>query len=121
MLSLRWQSKGKKMANKVTTLGYFKKRLKDSGYIVEDIWKRYSDADPRSWTVMIDPGGASVFCTCYQNFEELGNDFFEIYDGGQFIPSKLRLKTTSIEVFIEHLAGFGINGKSPNYQKKTSK
>ena len=51
------------MANKITTQSYFIKRLKDSGYVVYKIFDEYSEADPRNWTVMIDPGNASVLCS----------------------------------------------------------
>jgi len=104
------------MANKLTTQSYFIKRLKDSGYMVYKIFDGYSEADPRSWTVMIDPGNASVFCTCYLNHKELfGETFFEFYDGGQFIPEKFKLKTDSIEVIINYLVKYGINNKSELY------
>lgn len=105
------------MANRISTLGYFKKRLRDSGYIVNDLFRGFSDADPRSWSVIIDPGGASIFCTCYQNYEELGNDIFELYDGKQFIPSQIKIKTTSIEVIISYLVNHGINQKAEGYDK----
>ena len=48
------------MANKITTYGYFKKRLRDSGYLVDDLFRRYGKADPRAWSVVIDPGGATI-------------------------------------------------------------
>jgi len=106
------------MTNKITTMGYFIKRLRDSGYIVDKLYTKYSKTDPRSWSVVIDPDVASVFCTLYQNDTYLGETYFEIYDGGQFIPSKWRVKTQSIEVFIEHLVKFNINNKSPEYNKQ---
>ena len=105
------------MSNKLETLGYFKKRLRDSGYIVDDLWRRYSRTDPRDWSVVIDPGCATVFCTCYQNTSEPGDNFFEIYDGGQFIPGRFKIKTSSIETFIEYLNKFGISHKSSVYDK----
>jgi hypothetical protein len=107
------------MANKITTLSYFVKRLKDSGYVVFKIFDEYSEADPRNWTVLIDPGHASVFCTCYVNHEEMfGETYFEFYDGGQFIPTKFKLKTDSIEVIITHLVNYGINNKSELYSNR---
>lgn len=107
------------MYNKITTLGYFKKRLRDSGYNVEDLFRGYAITDPRSWTVIIDPGRASIFCTCYSNANaenikqsQLDDFYFELYDGSQFIPGKWCVKTSSIEVVIEHLMKFNItNGK----------
>lgn len=113
------------MANKLTTLGYFKKRMRDCGYIVDDLFRGYSHLDPRSWTVIIDPGCASIFCTCYVNANkddikqsQIGDFYFELYDGGQFIPGKFLVKTSSIEVLIEYLVKFGINNKSSFKQNK---
>lgn len=109
------------MSNKLSTYGYFKKRLRDSGYVVDELYRRYGKTDPRSWSVVIDPGGATVFCTCYTNHEEAGQSYFEIYDGGQFIrPGRVKIQTNSIEVFITYLVKYGINNKSGKYgtQKK---
>lgn len=108
--------------NKLTTIGYFKKRMRDSGYMVDDLYRNYSTNDPRSWTVIIDPGVASVLCTCYVNADkdniknsQVGDFYFELYDGGQFIPGKVVIKTNSIEVLIEYLVKFNINNKAYQY------
>lgn len=106
------------MANKLTTIGYFVKRLRDSGYVVDKLFTKYGYTDPRSWTIVIDPGNASVFCTCYQNDPNLGCSYFELYDGGQFIPKKFNVDTNSIEVIITYLVKYGINNKSRNYNNK---
>jgi hypothetical protein len=107
------------MANKITTQSYFIKRLKDSGYVVYKIFDEYSEADPRNWTVLIDPGCASIFCTCYVNHPQMfGDTFFEFYDGGQFLPEKFKLKTDSIEVIVSWLVKYGINNKSILYTQK---
>jgi hypothetical protein len=102
------------MSNKPTTLGYFAKRMKDSGYIVDRIFTEYASTDPRVWTVVIDPGRASVMCTCFVNKSELDDNYFEFYDGGQFLPN-MKIKTQSIEVLIETLVKHGINNKSREY------
>lgn len=101
--------------NKITTCSYFIKRLRDCGYVADKIFNEYNSTDPRSWTAIIDPGVASVFVTCYNNHNELGEEYFEIYDGAQFIPDKFKIKTSSIEVIVEYLAKFGINNKSSTY------
>ena len=107
------------MANKITTQSYFIKRLKDSGYLVYRLFDEFSESDPRNWTVMIDPGQASIFCTCYVNHGDMfGESYFEFYDGGQFIPEKFKLKTDSIEVIITYLVKYGINNKSELYNSK---
>lgn len=99
------------MANKLTTLGYILKRLRDSGYLANKLFAEYGEADPRSWTIMIDPGGSSVFCTCYVNDPYIGDTYFELFDGNQYIPGRLNLKTSSFEVLVEHLVNYGIIGK----------
>lgn len=91
------------MSNKITTLGYFKKRLKDCGYTCVDAFKGFRSLDPRAWCVIIDPGGSSIFCTCYINFPELNTSFFELYDGNQLILNKIKIQTSSFEVFVEYL------------------
>jgi hypothetical protein len=109
------------MANKLTTMGYFMKRLRDSGYVVDRLYNGYGLTDPRSWSVVIDPGNASIFCTCYQNSPEPGNAFFEIYDGGAYINNRFKIQTSSIEVFISYLVKFGINNKSKSYPEYINK
>jgi len=96
------------MANKLTTLGYVVKRLRDCGYITYKVFTEYSDTDPRCWTVVINPGQASVFCTCYVNDPFVGESFFELFDGNQFIPGRLKIKTSSFEVLVSHLIKYNI-------------
>ncbi|MEY5134394.1 MAG: hypothetical protein RL709_83 [Pseudomonadota bacterium] len=98
------------MANKLTTMGYIIKRLRDSGYVAFKLFSDYGIGDPRAWTVMIAPGVASVFCTCYINDPYIGETFFEIYDGNQFIPGRLKIQTSSFEIIVEHLVKYGIIG-----------
>lgn len=101
--------------NKVTTCSYFIKRLRDSGYVVDKLFSEYAFSDPRSWTVIVDPQVASILVTCYNNHNELGEEYFELHDGGQFIPDKFKIKTSSIEVIVEYLVKFNINNKSSTY------
>ena len=101
--------------NKITTCSYFVKRLRDSGYVADKLFDNYAKTDPRSWTAIIDPSVSSVIVTCYNNHNELGEEFFEIHDGAQFIPERFKIKTSSIEVIIEYLVKFGINNKSSSY------
>jgi len=56
--------------------------------------------------------------TCFNNQNFLGEEFFEIYDGGQYIPDNFRIKTSSIEVIIEYLVKFNINNKASSYNTK---
>lgn len=105
--------------NKVTTCSYFIKRLRDSGYVVDRLWSEYGMGDARSWTVIIDPGVSSIFCTCFNNKSEFGEEYFELYDGNQFIPDQFKIKTSSIEVIVEYLVKYGINNKSAAYTQKS--
>jgi hypothetical protein len=97
------------MKNKIYTLSYFKKRLKDSGYIVWDIMNKYAMEDPRKWTVLVNPSIESVYITCIVNREELGQlPEFEINDGGMRFQKNLTLMTSSMEVIINLLTRKGI-------------
>ena len=53
--------------NKIQTPGYFIKRLKDNDFVVLRVFDKYSETDPRKWTVLVDPSGASVYITCFEN------------------------------------------------------
>jgi hypothetical protein len=67
------------MSNKLTTLGYTLKRFRDSGYYVHKLFTEYGDHDPRLWSIIIDPGKSSVFCTCYIEDPVLDMSYFEFY------------------------------------------
>ena len=108
------------MSNKLTTLGYTLKRFRDNGYYAHKLFNDYGKSDPRAWTIVIDPGVASIFCTCYVN-DFFGESYLELYDGGQFIPGRLKINTNSFEVLIEHLVKYGINNKAPGYNERCGK
>ena len=91
------------MKNSLKTYSYFVKRLKDNGYETWKMMDKYSEADPRKFTVLIDPFGASVYCTCFENLEGVGDVHFEFYDGGQQFRNSLKIKTDSFEVILKHL------------------
>lgn len=107
------------MKNKIHTLSYFKKRLKDSGYIVWDIMNKYSIEDPRKWTVLVNPSIESIFITCSVNREELGSlPEFELNDGGLRFQKNITLKTSSMEVIVNFLTEKGITADDSLYVKK---
>ncbi|MDB4395988.1 hypothetical protein N9Z65_00050 [bacterium] len=89
--------------NKLKTAGYFIKRLKDAGYATFRIFDKYGDHDTRKWTILIDPSGASVYITCFENRPFKGEYLFSFEDGNQRFPRGYVLKTTSIEVVIQRL------------------
>jgi hypothetical protein len=96
--------------NKIYTPSYFTKRLKDSGYSAYKMFDEFKELDPRRWVVIVNPGYESVVITCYTNKEELHDCIFEINDGGQSVPKNFQLHTKSIEVVINYLRDYGING-----------
>ena len=98
--------------NKISTLGYFLKRLRDCGFIAIKLYDKYSFQDARKWTVMIDPGGRSVTITCYENKEFKGDIVYEINDGGNLFPKNYNLKTNSMEIIITTLLEKCVNQKS---------
>lgn len=114
------------MKNKLAKKSYFIKRLRDSGYEIEKVFDKFSEADPRNWSIIINPGTASVFCTCYVNYIDVNEKeprlrcLFELYDGGQYIPNRVKLETSSIEVLVSRLIKFGIypSNEKANQQKR---
>ena len=101
------------MKNKVTTCGYFIKRLRDNGYIVNRIFNQYPKDDCRKWTVMIEPRIASLYITCYVNRDWDEEQMFELNDGIRF--KNLQLKTDSMEVILTKLIDKDIFPSEKNY------
>ena len=89
------------MKNKVTTPGYFIKRLRDNGYTVNRIFSDYPPQDSRRWTVMVNPLTDALYITCYVNYDWTGDFKFELNDGNRF--KNFHLKTDSMEVIMTKL------------------
>ena len=102
-----------RIKNNIYTPSYFLKRMKDNGYGIWKIFDKYGPHDSRYWTMIIDPGGFSVWVTCYFNKHELNDVYFELDDGGNRIPKKLLIKTLSIETIISNLLSFGVDNTEP--------
>tara|TARA_R100001163_G_scaffold63170_1_gene54700 strand:- start:496 stop:837 length:342 start_codon:yes stop_codon:yes gene_type:complete len=98
--------------NKLKTPGYFIKRLKDNDFVTLRIFDKYSESDPRKWTVLIDPSGSSVYVTCFENTPFKGEYLFQFNDGNQMFKGNLSLKTDSIEVVVQKLLKSGVRQKS---------
>ena len=101
--------------NKLKTAGYFIKRLKDNGFVTLRIFDKYNTADPRKWTVLVDPTGASVFITCFENTPFKGEYLFKFDDGNQNFKVNFSLRTDSIEVIVQRLLSNNV------YQKEHDK
>ena len=89
--------------NKITTCGYFIKRLRDSGYHVDRVFCDYGQSDCSRWTVMINPGVQTLFITCTFNKNFNNEIVFEFDDGGNNFPRNFSLKTESMEVVVTYL------------------
>lgn len=101
--------------NNITTAGYFLNRLRDSGFIAIRSFSDYSVADPRKWTMIVDPGGHSLFITCFINKEAQGEVHFEFNDGGNRFKN-YSLKTQSMEIIITTLIEKGVPQKTDDNQ-----
>jgi hypothetical protein len=111
----------KRQKNKISTPGYFIKRLRDCGFSVIRIFQKYGAHDPRRWTVLIDPGRSSIFVTCFTNKTFIDEIYFELNDGGILFPKNFAISTQSIEVIVSHLNEKNIqtiDEKSPYYVEK---
>jgi hypothetical protein len=97
--------------NKLNTPGYFIKRLKDNNFVTLRIFNKYSNADPRKWTVLVDPSGSSVYITCFENTPFKGEYLFSFNDGNQLFNNNFSLKTYSIEVVVQRLLKNGVGQK----------
>jgi len=98
--------------NKLRTPSYFIKRLRDNKFIVIKLFAVYSKADPRQWSIMVNPSEASVIITCYLNKDNLNEVLFEFNDGGRKIPKNFSIKTDSIEVIIDFLIKNGVSNST---------
>ncbi len=105
--------------NKLSTQGYFIKRLKDNGYIVWRIFDKYSLGDARKWTILVNPGFHSVYVTCHVNMEMVDDTpVFSFEDGGSYIRKDLKIKSNSFETVHQHMLASGIEPTSAIFKKK---
>lgn len=106
------------MKNKISTQGYFIKRLKDNGYVVWRIFDKYNIGDHRKWTILVNPGFQSVYITCIVNMEAIDDTpVFSFDDGGVYIRKDLQLKTSRIEDIINHLLKNGVTSDAEDFRK----
>lgn len=109
-----WQ----KPKNKITTQGYFIKRLRDSGYTACRIFNGYKIYDPRKWTILVNPENEAIWVTLIQNKQNYGDFYFELNDGGLRFPKNFGINTDSFEVILNFLNEKGITGIWTRNQEK---
>ena len=100
--------KVRKSKNSISTPSYFIKRLKDNKFVTYRIFSEYALIDPRRWTILVEPGTASIYITCFENRGFAGDIMFEFNDGGVLFPRNYSIKTDSIEVIVTHLLEKGV-------------
>lgn len=106
--------------NKITTLGYFTKRMKDNNFVVWKIFNKYGEHDPRLWTVLINPGEESMYITCYINTDSIGSiPVFELHDGVSVFRNYAKIQTRSMEVIIKYLLDRGVQPNSKSYRQQS--
>ena len=107
------------MKNKISTLSYFMKRLRDTKYIVWKIFDGYNVGDPRKWTVLVNPGYHSLYITCYINQDSLNNEATFSFDDGEAwgISDGKKLQTKSMEIIVNKLMDLGVTPDSGLYVK----
>lgn len=91
------------LKNKLSTPAYICHRLRRSGFDVVKVFSNFSEGDPRKWTILVNPGDASLFITCYENKEYEGHILFELHDGGRRWPKNYHISTLSVEVIMNEL------------------
>jgi hypothetical protein len=93
----------KKNKNKLYTLSYFRKRLRDAGITSKVLIDSYTEGDKRYWTISIDPENR-ILCTCFKYTEDnILKFYFNLSDGNQNLPIDKTIKTESMNVIIEIL------------------
>ena len=103
--------------NKISTLSYFVKRLKDSGYVAWKLVNNYPIEDVRKWTIIINPGRESVLITCMVNHDGRGvSPAFDIYDGGFRCRKNFTIITDSFEVVANNLIQLNITPDSTEFK-----
>lgn len=109
--------------NRISTPGYFLKRLRDAGFITIRVFCDYAPEDTRKWTLMVSPGKDSVMITCLEQAIENSTQSlttFKIDDGGLKWPANYYLRTNSVNVVIRELIEREISMEEENskYFKK---
>ena len=89
--------------NKISTLSYFKKRLKDNKFVTHVICSKFSEHDSRKWIILVDPEYSATFITCYVNKDGVGDISFVFDDGDKHFRRNMFVKTDSMEIIVDKL------------------
>jgi hypothetical protein len=91
--------------NKLYTLSYFRKRLREVGINTEILVGEYGDQDKRYWTISIDDN-MKIICTCLKYTESDGSTVskFHFSDCKQSFKMDMVRETVSMEDIISMLS-----------------
>ena len=86
--------------NKLYTKSYAIKRLREGGFIVDNLSViDYKKDDPRYWTILINPKTDNLLMTCFLNKDNKSDFYFKIYSH----KNTITVKTKSMLVLINNL------------------
>lgn len=93
------------MSNKLFTLSYFRKRLREVGIESTILVNNYTDLDKRYWTICIDDK-YKIFCTCLKYIDSDGTPKceFRFTDCNQYFKMDMIRVTSSMEDIISMLS-----------------
>jgi hypothetical protein len=94
-----------KSKNKLYTLSYFRKRLREVGISTEVVVSDYDEQDKRYWTISID-GKLKILCTCLKYTDTDGSTVskFHFSDCKQSFKMDMVRETVSMEDIISMLS-----------------
>ena len=90
--------------NKLCTLGYFRKRIRDNGIESKVLIDTFSEKDNRKWMISIYRD-CSIICTCLKPLidEQIKYEFIFSDNQQKIKPVIYTIKTDSLNVIIDFL------------------
>jgi len=83
--------------NKLYTLSYFRKRLREAGILSDVVIDKFHKDDPRYWMLLLSRNYLNLFLICYKNNEDF---FFKIQTPSFY---NFEIRTKSMKVIIDSI------------------
>jgi len=100
------------MKNKLYTLSYFRKRLKEAGITSIRLINNFREDDERYWAILVDPGNRNIITICYKN--DSLNFHFKLMTPSL---SNFIISTKSMKIIIDNFKK--ILGENPNANQQS--
>lgn len=84
--------------NKLYTLSYFRKRLREAGILSDVVIDKFHKDDPRYWMLLLSRNYLNLFLICYKKDEDF---FFKIQTPLYY---DFEIRTKSMKVIIDSIA-----------------